>query len=218
MPIKYKYPPMSLFTDTIYQPIKLAIDKESYLPKYYYWGLMEHKFSNFEINIKKPQKIWSKENLPTFFNKQIPRNGYVMPEVISVGKKAPSWNAKSIDGINYKLSDYNNKPTLFVFFSTFCGGCIAEIPKLNNLNKENNNLNVIGICFENDKDLLTKFITKHNIKYQILYNANENLKKRYNIKGFPVNYLVDKKGYIKYSILGNIMNLEKDVQNIINNK
>ena len=214
LPIKYKYPPMHTHTDTIY-PLKLAVNKISYIPEHFFWGKTEHKLSNIVFNKKQAQKIWSKENLPTFFNKQIPKNGYTEPKVLKSGTKAPLWTAQSVTGKYYKLDDFNNNPTLFVFFSTFCGACVAEIPKLNKLAENNQNINVIGICFENNKPEIIKFTEKHKIKYKILYNAGDDVKEKYNIKGFPVNYLVNKNGYINYSVLGNIPSLEKDIQQII---
>jgi len=200
--------PLDLLNDTIY-PLSLIVDKSTSLPEYQKWGLMIIKVSDINLNSNEHDRIWNKTNIPQDFldkvaNYQDGQENFIL----KVGTNIPNWKLKTIDGNNFDLLELKKKQ-LIVFFSINCRGCIAEIPVLNRISETTNTL-VTAVYFGNKISELKDFITKHNIKYKILINADSKLTLQ--IKGFPVNYLIDGNGKIIYSELGNLPDLEEKIK------
>ncbi len=45
-----------------------------------------------------------------------------------VGKPAPEIEGADMDGKPFKLSDYKGKVVVLVFWGTWCGPCMAQVP------------------------------------------------------------------------------------------
>ncbi|NDJ27901.1 TlpA family protein disulfide reductase [Campylobacter sp. MIT 12-8780] len=63
----------------------------------------------------------------------------------------------------------NDKATLFVFFTTWCAPCLAEIPHLNKLQeKYQDNFNIIGILLEDkNSNEVSNFINEKQISFKV---------------------------------------------------
>lgn len=111
-----------------------------------------------------------------------------------------------------------NKATLFVFFTTWCTPCIAEIPHLNKLQeKYKENFNIVGILLEDkNKEEITNFIQKNKITYEIANGENNYLFARVlgGIDGIPTMFLYAKNGSFVDQYLGLIPSemLEIEIQ------
>ena len=57
-----------------------------------------------------------------------PRPGSTTVHNLAVGKPAPEINGVDFDGKPLKLSDYRGKVVVLVFWGTWCGPCMAEVP------------------------------------------------------------------------------------------
>ncbi|HPQ86708.1 MAG TPA: redoxin family protein, partial [Gammaproteobacteria bacterium] len=52
------------------------------------------------------------------------------------GDLAPDFIISQLDGINFKLSDYKGKKSVYlVFWNTWCGYCLKKVPKLKQTQK-----------------------------------------------------------------------------------
>lgn len=134
-----------------------------------------------------------------------------------------------IDGGSFSVKKENSlmdfydedKATLFVFFTTWCAPCIAEIPHLNKLQeKYKNDFNIIGVLLEDkSKDELGKFIEKYKISYKLASGENNYLlaKALGGVNGIPTMFLYNKHSKLINQYLGLIPEemLEIDIQKAI---
>lgn len=140
-----------------------------------------------------------------------------------------NFNLNLIDGgsISFKKENatlnFNDedKATLFVFFTTWCAPCIAEIPYLNKLQeKYKNDFNIVGVLLEDKtNDEIQKFIEQHKISYKVANGENNYLlaKALGGVNGIPTMFLYSKHSKLIHEYLGLIPEemLEVDIQKAI---
>ncbi|EKK0830244.1 TlpA family protein disulfide reductase [Campylobacter lari] len=116
--------------------------------------------------------------------------------------------------------DDTAKAKLFVFFTTWCAPCKAQIPHLNNLNKKyQDRFEVIALFLEENKEqeILT-FIEDEKMKFPVATGENNFVfSKVLNISSIPTMVLFNAKGEKIKEYLGLIPEemLDIDIQKVI---
>ncbi|MBZ7953371.1 MULTISPECIES: TlpA family protein disulfide reductase [Campylobacter] len=130
-------------------------------------------------------------------------------------------NSILVQKSNEKITFDTDKAILFVFFTTWCTPCVAEIPYLNNLqNKYKDQINIVGVLLEDKSDEDIKaFKDENKIVYEIANGENNYLlaKSLGGVNGIPTMFLYDKYSKLINEYLGLIPQemLEIDIQKAI---
>jgi len=114
---------------------------------------------------------------------------------------APDFKLKDISGKEVKLSDYKGKKAvLLVFWATWCVYCRQEIPELIALQEQckSKNLEILGINIQEEAGKVKPFLEKSKVNYTILLDIKGEVARAYEVKGIPMNILVDQKGNVIY--------------------
>ncbi|MFH1825308.1 MAG: TlpA disulfide reductase family protein [Candidatus Firestonebacteria bacterium] len=130
-------------------------------------------------------------------------------------KKAPDFSLKDLSGKQVNLKDFTDKKVvLLLFWTTWCGYCVQEIPELKKLQEEfkDKDLEILAINIKESKEKVESFVSKKGIKYIILLDDGA-VAKKYNVVGIPTNVIIDKNGNIKsYGDLPSIDFIEKIIK------
>lgn len=123
-----------------------------------------------------------------------------------VGKEAPDFTLKGIDGKNYKLSDFRGKNVVIVFWAIWCGPCKMEIPHLialrNVMSKDD--LQILAITNEEYTQVID-FAAKSKMNYAVLINKKNDLPAPFDkIQSIPTSFFVDPQGKIKLATSGSL--------------
>lgn len=135
---------------------------------------------------------------------------YVLPVIAAVkeGDKAPDFALLNIDGKStMKLSDYTNKPTLLVFWVSWCPHCQREAPILDKLYRQykDNGLNIVGVSVDDSIDPAKTFIIRYGLSFPNAFAGTEKgraVLANYDINGVPVIFILDKNGVVKAHYVG----------------
>ena len=123
-----------------------------------------------------------------------------------IGKIVPDFSTKNtLDDTEFKFSDLRGKHILIDFWGTWCGPCVAEMPKLKEYHeKYGDELTVLGINSGDTKDKIEKFITpkEYTWKQLLAGKGSDNLVLKFNVSGFPTKFIIDPSGKILHRFVG----------------
>ncbi len=120
------------------------------------------------------------------------------------GEILPDFSAQTIDGQIIQLSEeIKQKETLLVFFSPYSAPCRRQIEEILFYLKEQSEplFNLILISDESKKSL-QKFKSEFNTKFPIIYDPDDKIFQKYNIKFVPTSLLLDKNRKLLYAQVG----------------
>ncbi len=99
------------------------------------------------------------------------------------------------------LSQLKGKPTLVVFWATWCPPCRKEIPLLKELYvRYGTKLNMLGVAvnFKQTEADVARFREANALQYTILWDKENSAADHYCVSGIPTVVLVDPQGVIRY--------------------
>lgn len=113
---------------------------------------------------------------------------------IDVGKPAPDFKLKDLDGKEVSLSDYRGKIVLLNFWATWCKFCDIEMPDLNQLDKDNEDVVVLAVDVMEDEAKVKKYIEKGGYDFKVVLDPKGDIARKYLVSSFPTTYAIDKEG------------------------
>lgn len=119
----------------------------------------------------------------------------IEPE-IAVGKEAPDFTLLNLDGEEVSLSDFRGKYVLINFWGTWCQWCEQEMPDLQKVYDENEDLVVLAVNVMEEKSDVEGYIKEHGYSFPVLLDADGNVALTYLVSGYPTSYFVDRDGIL----------------------
>lgn len=129
---------------------------------------------------------------------------------IAIGKESPDFTLKNLNGDEVSLSDYRGKIVLINFWSTECTWCEKEMPDLQKLDKENDDLVVLAVNVMEKKETVEKYIEKGKYEFEVLLDEDGEVARTYLISGFPTSYFVDEDGILLGGVPGYMTHEQMD--------
>ncbi|TAK03462.1 MAG: TlpA family protein disulfide reductase [Candidatus Manganitrophaceae bacterium] len=114
------------------------------------------------------------------------------------GPKVPAFELLSLDGKKYTDKDLLEKPTLLVFWASWCGTCQHELPKVHNLMEKMKGkpFQIIAIGFKDSEANIRGYVKSHpdTFNFPVLYDPGDRVAARLGAQFTPTLFLLNKKG------------------------
>lgn len=106
---------------------------------------------------------------------------------------ADNWSLTDTEGKVTRLSDYRGKWVIVNFWATWCPPCLAEIPGLNAMKRENVAVIGIAVSYSSANEVLD-FMKHHGISYPVIL-GNEDVASIFGgIDSLPTSFLYSPDG------------------------
>ena len=121
-----------------------------------------------------------------------------------VGKPAPDFQVTDLKGETLSLKDYRGQVVLLDFWATWCGPCIAEMPKVKKAYEKykDQNFQIIAISLDQSEEPLTAYIEKEELAWVHYWDESRDIRNLYKVWGIPTAFLIDSEGIIRKASLG----------------
>lgn len=126
---------------------------------------------------------------------------YLYGKKLTKNSVAPTFSLKDIKNQTISLEKYRSKYILLVFWASWCGPCIQEIPVIQKIREQypESKLEIISLSSDTDEGAYFKALTKFNMPWRHAY-INDEVSKKYGINGIPELFLIDKNGMLIYKM------------------
>ena len=121
-----------------------------------------------------------------------------------VGRDAPDFVLRGLDGRNLRLSEFRGQVVLVNFWTRSDGDSRQQMPALDRINitYQRAGLVVLGVSVDDDLRRSKEFAAAMGVSYPILFDTGSQIGKDYLLQKMPMTILVDRAGVVRYSAVG----------------
>ena len=122
-----------------------------------------------------------------------------------VGKAIlPSFALETLAGEPLRDESFRGKVLLLDFWATWCGPCIAAVPRLRRLAGEmaEEPFVLLSVSVDRTPSLVEKFVARHKVDWPQVWDQGSAFSRRCGVHSFPTYLLVNHEGEVVYSKSG----------------
>lgn len=137
------------------------------------------------------------------------------PPPLPAGTRAPAFATRTLAGKPLSLRDLRGKVVLLDYWATWCGPCRMATPTLRALHQKfhRKGFSVVGMSMDqaDTSAQVAPFVRAMHMTYPVTVSlaANARAQSAYHANALPSQYLIDKKGIVRWSQVGYSLNEEK---------
>ncbi len=124
--------------------------------------------------------------------------------LINAGDVAPDFTVEMLDGSKVTLSALQGKPTLLIFWATWCPPCRLELSKLQEhiIDRYGDKINVLPISRGEERAKVEEYISKMGYTFAVGLDGDQSIYRKYATNYIPRCFVIDAKGKVLYSGVG----------------
>lgn len=137
----------------------------------------------------------------------------------AVGRRAPDFMLKTLDGELFQLSDHlGETPIVLNYWATWCGPCQRELPALQDAAEHwDGKVLFLGVDQGEAPATVQKYVDELGLTFTIPMDTEQDAASRYNVHGLPTTFFIDREGKIRSIWSGemNSITLAENIERIV---
>lgn len=124
---------------------------------------------------------------------------------LKIGDPPPRFTAPDLAGSTVTLpDDAKGRIVIIHFWADWCQFCLDEMPALESLYQRyrSKGLVIYAVNVGQSAEAAKAYVNKVRISYPVLLDDDRKTSVKYEVKGLPRTFFVDKAGLIRYKLLG----------------
>lgn len=122
-----------------------------------------------------------------------------------VGKSAPSFSLRNLDGELVRLEEFRGQPVFLNFWATWCQPCIAEHPVLQAAaQRYEGRVQFLGVVYHDEIEKIEAFVNAKGEWGPTLLDLEGSVAVAYGVYGAPETFFIDADGVIVEKLTGTV--------------
>lgn len=123
-----------------------------------------------------------------------------------VGRQAPDFTARTVDGKTVTLSAFKGQPVWLTFGASWCQPCRAENPDIQAAFEKNRSagLVVIQVYISEDASTVKDYTQRVGLTYSAIADPATEIASAYRVLGIPSHFFVDRSGALRTLRVGTV--------------
>jgi peroxiredoxin len=119
---------------------------------------------------------------------------------INPGGAAPDFTLRTGGGRNLRLAEQRGRVVMVNFWATWCGPCRIEMPHLETLHDRYGKAGfvLLGVSIDDDPKAAQAMAERMKLSFQILFDTDKQVSRRYDLRTMPSTVLVDRDGQVRH--------------------
>jgi peroxiredoxin/tetratricopeptide (TPR) repeat protein len=138
---------------------------------------------------------------------------------------APKFTLTDLEGKKISLASLKGKIVIIDYWATWCGYCIQSFPGMQKVVDKYAGDKDVAVLFidtwENNyptpsekQKAVEEFIAKNSYRFHVLMDNDSKVVESYDVSGIPTKFILDKKGNIRFQVVGYDGNMEKLIEEL----
>lgn len=125
------------------------------------------------------------------------------------GFSAPDFTLSTLTGESVTLSDLRGQVVVLNFWASWCPPCRAEMPAIERVYRDLQPQGLVVLAvnttYQDSESAAANFVAEFGLTFPILMDRRGEVSNRYQLRGLPSTYFVDRRGVIRAVVVGGPM-------------
>lgn len=109
---------------------------------------------------------------------------------------------KNLAGEEVSIEDYRGKVIFLNFWATWCQYCNAEMPDVQKLHEEHDDVVVLAVDVREDQATVEEYMEEGGYTFEVVLDTTGEVSANYNVAGLPTSYTIKADGSISHYFSG----------------
>jgi cytochrome c biogenesis protein CcmG, thiol:disulfide interchange protein DsbE len=124
--------------------------------------------------------------------------------------RAPGFSLADVNDPATMVTLPEGEPTVLYFFASWCIPCRKELPIVQQIHTERDDVRVIGVNHQDHRDDAREFMAKYGATFPAAHDPGASVALDYGLRGLPVTVFIDSSGRIASTVHGEVDRDELD--------